>query len=75
LRTCKNGHRYFRSSNRPTCPTCEEADGAVSNARTYTLKDLDTLFKVSETEDYNWEKGKITGRAKKIYLLGTPVKN
>lgn len=25
LRTCKNGHQYFKSSDRPTCPECEEA--------------------------------------------------
>jgi len=23
LRTCKNGHRYYKSSNCPTCPQCE----------------------------------------------------
>ncbi|MEW6127660.1 MAG: RNA polymerase alpha subunit C-terminal domain-containing protein [Acidobacteriota bacterium] len=22
-RTCKNGHRYFKSSDCPTCPICE----------------------------------------------------
>lgn len=25
LRTCKNGHQYFKSSDCPTCPICEEA--------------------------------------------------
>lgn len=25
LRTCKNGHRYYKSSDCPTCPTCETA--------------------------------------------------
>lgn len=24
LRTCKNGHQYFKSSDCPTCPICEE---------------------------------------------------
>jgi len=24
LRTCKNGHQYYKSSDCPTCPTCEE---------------------------------------------------
>lgn len=24
LKTCKNGHRFFKSSNCPTCPICEE---------------------------------------------------
>jgi len=23
LRTCKNGHQYYKSSNCPTCPICE----------------------------------------------------
>jgi predicted RecB family nuclease len=23
LRTCKNGHKYYKSSDCPTCPTCE----------------------------------------------------
>jgi predicted RecB family nuclease len=25
LRICKNGHRYHKSSDCPTCPVCEEA--------------------------------------------------
>ncbi len=24
LRTCKNGHQYYKSSNCPTCPICEQ---------------------------------------------------
>lgn len=24
LRTCKNGHRYYKSSDCPTCPDCEK---------------------------------------------------
>ncbi|MFD2998760.1 hypothetical protein ACFS7Z_00165 [Pontibacter toksunensis] len=60
----------------PLVPIFFAWDGAVSNARTYTLKDLDILLKgLDEEEDYKWEKGKITGRAKKIFLLGAPVKN
>lgn len=23
LRVCKNGHKYYKSSDCPTCPTCE----------------------------------------------------
>jgi len=34
LRICKNGHRYYKSSDCPTCPQCEEAkkkkDGFLS---------------------------------------------
>lgn len=58
----------------PVVPVFFAWDGAVSNARTYTLQDLDRLLTGLETEDYKWEKGTITGKAKKIYLLGTPVK-
>lgn len=25
LRTCKKGHRYYKSSDCPTCPICEKA--------------------------------------------------
>jgi DNA-directed RNA polymerase alpha subunit len=35
LRICKKGHRYFKSSDCPTCPICEEerkpADGFLTN--------------------------------------------
>jgi len=24
LKTCKNGHKFYKSSNCPTCPFCEE---------------------------------------------------
>ena len=24
LRTCRKGHKYYKSSDCPTCPTCEE---------------------------------------------------
>ena len=58
----------------PVIPIFFAWDGAVSNARTYTLQDLDVLLKGLETEDYKWEKGTITGRVKKIYLLGTPMR-
>jgi predicted RecB family nuclease len=55
LRTCKNGHQYYKSSDCPTCPICEEAkkpnDGflsllyaparrALENADIRTLKQL-----------------------------------
>ena len=56
----------------PVIPLCFAWDGAVSNARTYTLEDLDQLLAGLETDDYKWEKGRITGKAKKLYLLGLP---
>ncbi len=55
LRICTNGHKYYKSSDCPTCPTCEEAkrpnDGflsllyaparrALENADIKTLKQL-----------------------------------
>lgn len=34
LRTCKNGHKYYKSSDCPTCPVCEAqrkpSDGFLS---------------------------------------------
>ena len=56
----------------PVIPIFFAWDGAVSNARTYTLEDLDILLEGLETEDYKWEKGRIGGKTKKLYLLGIP---
>lgn len=57
----------------PVIPIFFSWNGAVSNARTYTLENLDILLEGLETEDYKWEKGRITGKVKKLYLLGTPI--
>jgi hypothetical protein len=57
----------------PIIPLCFAWDGAVSNARTYTLDDLDELLSKLPSEDYRWEKGKIEGKTKQIYLIGYPV--
>lgn len=57
----------------PIIPICFAWDGAVSNARTYTLEDLDLLLEGLEADDYKWEKGKIAGKAKMLYLLGLPI--
>ncbi|WP_437313214.1 hypothetical protein [Sorangium sp. So ce385] len=57
----------------PIIPLCFAWDGAVSNARTYTLDDLDELLRGLGDEGYRWEKGVIGGRMKKIYLLGIPT--
>lgn len=61
-RTCKNGHTYFKSSDCPTCPVCEQerkpelgfmstlsapAGRALRNAGIQTLEDLTTF---TETE-------------------------
>lgn len=57
----------------PIIPLFFAWDGAVSNVRTYTLEDLDVLLEGLSSDDYRWEKGTITGKAKKIYLLGYPI--
>jgi hypothetical protein len=56
----------------PIIPFCFAWDGAVSNARTYTLSDMATLLKGLQSEAYTWETGLIPGKAKKLYLLGLP---
>lgn len=57
----------------PLIPFFIAWDGAVSNARTYTLSDLDELTKDLQSDDYTWEKGTIKGKGgNKIYLLGYP---
>ncbi len=58
----------------PVLPFYFAWDGAVSNVRTYTLKDLDELTKDLKSENYIWKKGVLKGRGKKIYLLGLPKK-
>jgi hypothetical protein len=56
----------------PIIPLVFAWDGAVSNVRTYTLEDMDILLKGLESPYYKWEKGKISKKAKKLYLLGFP---
>ena len=57
----------------PILPLLIAWDGAVSNARTYTLEDLDEVLKGLESDTYTWEKGIIKGKSKKVYLLGYPT--
>jgi hypothetical protein len=59
----------------PIIPVVYAWDGAVSNARTYTLKDMDLLLAGLDSGEYSWEKGVIRGKSKKLYLLGLPVNN
>lgn len=56
----------------PIIPICFAWDGAVSNARTYTMNDMQELLAQLEEGRYHWEMGRITGKAKKLYLLGYP---
>ena len=57
----------------PVIPLCFAWDGVVSNARTYTLDDMDYLLDGLESDKYKWEKGTIPGKMNKLYLLGYPV--
>ena len=59
----------------PIVPLCFAWDGAVSNARTYTLSDLDKVLEGLESEEYSWKKGRVTEEANKLYLLGFPNLN
>ncbi|TYZ10056.1 hypothetical protein FY528_09320 [Hymenobacter lutimineralis] len=56
----------------PVIPLCFAWDGAVSNARTYTLADMAILLEGLQATDYTWKTGRIAGKAKKLYLLGLP---
>jgi hypothetical protein len=57
----------------PILPLFIAWEGAVSNARTYTLEDMEILTEDLKSKDYMWEKGKIKGKGgNKLYLLGMP---
>lgn len=57
----------------PIIPLAFAWDGAISNARTYTLKDMDILLEGLGEKGYEWEKGLIpTSKAKMLYLWGRP---
>ncbi len=57
----------------PVLPIIIAWDGAVSNARTYTLDDLTLLLNDIDSTDYTWEKDTIAGKGgRKLYLLGRP---
>ncbi|WP_437673990.1 hypothetical protein [Sorangium sp. So ce131] len=58
----------------PIIPLCFAWDGAASNARTYTLGDLDELLEGLGRDGYRWEKGSVGGKFKKLYLLGIPAR-
>ena len=58
----------------PILPLAIAWDGAVSNARTYTLEDMDILLEGLEGPDYTWEKKTIKGKGgRKLYLMGIPA--
>jgi hypothetical protein len=57
----------------PILPLGFAWDGAVSNARTYTLSDLDELLEGLQDNSYHWQKGIVEGKIPSIYLIGKPL--
>lgn len=57
----------------PILPLLIAWDGAVSNARTYTLADMQAVLENLKTPDFHWEMGTIKGKGSNmLYLLGWP---
>ena len=57
----------------PVLPIFIAWDGAVSNARTYTLEDMGLVLSGLPESSYQWEKGALAGKGgKKLYLKGIP---
>lgn len=57
----------------PVLPIFIAWDGAVSNARTYTLGDMELLLSELPKTKYQWEKGVVPGKGgNKLYLKGIP---
>ena len=55
----------------PIIPLCFAWDGSISNARTYTIKDMNVLLEDLQSDDYVWETGTIKGKPSgKLYLMG-----
>ncbi|MFD2201668.1 hypothetical protein [Shivajiella indica] len=60
----------------PILPLFIAWDGAVSNARTYTIGDMQKLVEDLSDDFYQWEMGKIKGKGgNKLFLLGRPMVN
>ena len=58
----------------PILPLAFAWDGAVSNARTYTLNDLDELIADLPAANYHWGKGKIKSKqGHMLFLTGRPA--
>ena len=58
----------------PIIPLCFAWDGAVSNARTYTMDDIESILSKIRKKDYTWEPGVLKGKkSKKMYLIGYPT--
>jgi hypothetical protein len=58
----------------PVIPLFIAWDGAVSNARTYTVGDMEELVAPLRADGYRWEIGTFEGRGgRKAWLLGLPA--
>lgn len=58
----------------PIVPLFFAWDGAVSNARTYTMDDIEIILSKIRKPQYTWEPGVLTeGKSKKMYLIGYPT--
>lgn len=58
----------------PVIPLFIAWDGAVSNARTYTVSDMEELVAPLRADGYRWELGTVVGRGgRRAWLLGVPA--
>ena len=56
----------------PIIPICFAWDGAVSNARTYTVEDMNELLSNERCENYNWNIKTIKQKGRKLIIIGQP---
>lgn len=58
LRTCKNGHQYYKSTDCPSCPVCEEAkkpkDGFLFTLSAPARRALETQGVTTENQLSKW---------------------
>ena len=59
----------------PIIPIFFAWDGAVSNARTYTIEDMKKLIQDLQSDQYTWKMDTIKGKSKKLFLVGMPTSN
>ena len=63
LRTCKNGHKYYKSSDCPTCPICEHErkpeDGFLSVLAAPARRALENAGITTLTQLSKWSEAEI----------------
>ena len=57
----------------PIIPICFAWDGTISNLRTYTTKDLDTLLAPIRRNGYQWEVRTLKRTTKRLAVIGIPT--